>query len=309
MMICRKKVLFLIASLSVFLLFACPTAAPLQQREASKTSLERAKSVMAAVFAKEKYSVAVQNFETGESLIDKEKKTKDNAKALKNYEIAKQNADLAHAQAVGPYAQSLLEEAQVQINLSKEEGFIENNIEHFPDAVKKFEEAKVSLEEKIYDDFFVTIKDFDKNMTLARDLFTALVTRLEEVKAREKAIDQEVVKRKGLNAAPEEYKKAFASKDGAFAAMREKNYEKAISFLLDSITQLEKVLVVIEKKRLLAGEELKRAEKVLSSVKGRVQEHSQQSKISAKKKVDTKKIDMKSVDTKNVDTNESKSKK
>lgn len=271
----RQFLRFLGGFFLVFLVYSCGILAPLTERSAAETAVEKAKMVEAEKYAEEKYKSSLANFQIGEELIVTNKKSAANKKALVNYQVATADAQQAYDLAVDPYTSNLVQQAGEKIEQAKEDGLEENGGDYFAYAVRARDDMQSFYQEKSYTEIFPKVQSLDENLELARSNANQLLADIEALKEQVEILDQTALNNKALNAVPKEYQTASAVKQKAFDAIIEKDYKGALIDLTDAVAKLEILISLIEEKRQLAREELVTAQQVLERVEERVKDQSQ----------------------------------
>ncbi len=131
--------------------YSCGTVAPLVERDLARTSIDQAREVNAEVHAGKELSDSEASYDRGQELIEPEKKSTSNKKALGEYLNAIASAQSAYSNSVGPYTKNIIDGFDDTLMEANEEYNLEVNAASlFDDASAKLDDANSSYDAEDY---------------------------------------------------------------------------------------------------------------------------------------------------------------
>ena len=144
---------FIVFGLLVIVVFfySCGTTAPLKEKNLAESKISQAKEVNANVYADKELKDSESSYNKAEKLIEPEKKSTSNTKALEQYLGAIASADAAYDKSVGPYTKSIIDDFDDSLMSADEEYGLQNSSPTlFNSTVEELDKAKDSYEDKNY---------------------------------------------------------------------------------------------------------------------------------------------------------------
>lgn len=268
----EKIIISLISTTLFIIMTSCGSTAPFAERDAAFKSIDLAKSVEAEKYAPDEFNKAISEYDSGESLIVKEGKSSKNNEAKDKYLEADKQAQAAYTNSIRPYIESFIQKTDEEIEKARS---IKADIavpEQFKNAISKNEQARDALKNKNYDQAKTSsLEAYD----------TIQQAQVETLELKEQAMEMDAIfaealvelkEKKAEAAIPDEYKNVTANYEDIHVQLQEGYYVEVIELYLDGILETDELLVLIEKKRLLALESLQKAEESVEKAKMKANE-------------------------------------